>query len=64
MHQITWKLTVDQANYILAALGKQPFMEVRPLIEELIKQANEAQAAQAVPPSLTVVPTDAGSVAA
>jgi len=60
MH-VTWKLTVDQANYILAALGKQPFSEVRPLIEELIKQANEAQAAQAAPPELTVVPTDAAA---
>lgn len=45
MMPVVWNLTVEQANYILSVLGKQPFVEVQPLISELIKQSHTAPTA-------------------
>lgn len=42
--KITLELTVEETNYILAALGQRPFAEVVDLIARLKKEA-EAQLA-------------------
>ena len=42
------KLSLDQVNIILAALGKQPFEQVAPLIDSISQQAQpQLQAAEA-----------------
>ena len=37
--EITWTLSVEQANHVMATLAKQPFGEVAELIAELQRQA-------------------------
>jgi hypothetical protein len=46
---ITFNVTVDQANVLLAALGTQPYDRVAPIIGTIQQQAQAqlAQAAQA-----------------
>jgi hypothetical protein len=36
---LTFTLTLDQTNVILAALGKQPFETVAPIVDTLRQQA-------------------------
>ena len=38
---ITFTLTIDEANYILGALGQRPFAEVADLIAKLKKDAED-----------------------
>lgn len=40
MEKLTFTFTVEQTNLILAALGKQPFEIVAPLIDSIQKEAN------------------------
>ena len=46
---VTWTITLDEANKILKKLGEAPWNEVNPLLQKLISQAN----AQLVPPPKT-----------
>ena len=39
MEPLKFELTLEQANIILASLGKQPYETVAPVIAELQKQA-------------------------
>jgi len=48
--KITLELTVEETNYILAALGQRPFAEVVDLIARLKKDA-ESQLAPVPEPS-------------
>jgi hypothetical protein len=48
--KITLELTVEETNYILAALGQRPFAEVVELISRLKKEA-EAQLTPVPEPS-------------
>ena len=41
MKEITLTLTVDEANQILDALGKEPFNKVFQLINKIQQQANQ-----------------------
>jgi hypothetical protein len=38
---VNWSVTPQQADYILNALGRCPFIEVQGLIKTLIDQANQ-----------------------
>ena len=38
MKEVTWKLTIDEANVILNALGDRPFIEVQELIQKIQTQ--------------------------
>jgi hypothetical protein len=42
---VTWTITLDEANKIIKKLGESPWNEVNPLLQKLISQAN----AQLVP---------------
>jgi hypothetical protein len=53
--EITWTLTVDQANQVMAAVAKQPFEQVADLIVELRNQAQEQLKAQQ-PPQMPPMP--------
>lgn len=44
--KITWAFTLEEANYVLAALGARPFNEVAQLLARLKSDAD----AQATPP--------------
>lgn len=48
--EITWTLTMPQANQIMGTLAKQPFGEVADLIAELQKQAQAQLQGQQMPP--------------
>lgn len=39
--KVTLEFTIDEANYILAALGARPFAEVADLISRIKAQAEE-----------------------
>jgi len=65
---IHWKLTTQQADFILGLLAKQPYIEVNTLVNLLLQQANEPEpSSQHVPesvpeppnPPLTPVPSAA-----
>ena len=40
MQELNFKLTIDDANTILKALGQMPFAQVYTLIEKINQQAN------------------------
>lgn len=47
--ELTFVLTLDQTNTILAALGKQPFEAVAPIIDTIRQQAQpQLNAAQGI----------------
>ena len=51
MNRINWTVTVEEANYILAALGARPFAEVAALLSKLKNEA-EMQV-KPVPPAIS-----------
>ena len=61
MPEINIRLTLDETNLILQALGKRPFEEVHQLIAKIHQQAQrQVQAAQASPPASTTMVTRNG----
>jgi hypothetical protein len=46
---VTWTITLSEANQIIKKLGEAPWNEVNPLLQKLISQANT----QLIPPSKT-----------
>jgi hypothetical protein len=51
---VTITLTVDEANYVLGALGARPFAEVADLITKIKSDAeNQLKAAAPAPEALT-----------
>jgi hypothetical protein len=43
---VTWTITLNEANQIIKKLGEAPWNEVNPLLQKLISQANT----QLIPP--------------
>ena len=60
MNRINWTVTVEEANYILAALGTRPFAEVVNLIQKLKSEA-ETQV-QAMQQTVQAATTEAPAV--
>jgi hypothetical protein len=46
---VTWTITLSEANQIIKKLGEAPWNEVNPLLQKLISQANT----QLIPPPKT-----------
>jgi hypothetical protein len=44
---VTWTITLSEANQIIKKLGEAPWNEVNPLLQKLISQANT----QLIPPT-------------
>ena len=71
MNELNFKLTVNEANTILQALGNMPFVQVYPLIQKLQQQAAqqmegnlEAPKPQEAPATASTAPTAAGATQA
>ena len=63
MNELNFKLTVNEANTILQALGNMPFAQVYPLIHKLQQQAAEQMDGNLQAPKATAeqAPTTASS---
>ena len=53
--KITWTFTVEEANYVLAALGERPFNQVSALLMRMKVEA-DMQVAPPVPPEPELKP--------
>ena len=56
---ITLTLTIDEANYVLGALGQRPFAEVADLIAKIKKDAEDQLKAMPSAANATEEPTQA-----
>jgi len=56
---ITLTLTIDEANYVLGALGQRPFAEVADLIARIKKDAEDQLKAMPSAATATETPTQA-----
>lgn len=52
--QIHWSLSTQQADQILNILAQRPFAEVNPLIQELLRQANDKKDGGNIQPLVAV----------